>query len=377
MPEYWHLETEIQPGKMRFPELSDSYTTEVAFDSAHKIVGYCTIRVVNLNRLCAAPFYAENPEVAARLLADVSRIIPNFEKYEKLIFWYPSVNKNMERTFSPSETQTLLTTFSVRCDFIGNPCAGYIVVSDALQQITVSQLLLEGWTTLKPSADFYGMGLVNTYFRSGHEKTWQYVQEALSNPQYQNYDVYVTGHSLGGALAGLAAPRIVHDGLRQSHQVKVITFGEPRVGNLDFSRTYDQLIPYSFRVTHAIDIVPHLPACVKDLSYTPPAGSDGSMPCDPVSTNGGYHHGLEIWYPGNMTQGSPYMICTGLPRDEDFSCSNAPKVDLDDTTMGVWDHRNYFGVETLELQKMLSGGKELQNDTHIAMFWWKMIFEHF
>ncbi|ULT92395.1 hypothetical protein L3Y34_009877 [Caenorhabditis briggsae] len=28
MPEYWHLETEIQPGKMRFPELSDSYTTE-------------------------------------------------------------------------------------------------------------------------------------------------------------------------------------------------------------------------------------------------------------------------------------------------------------------------------------------------------------
>ncbi|ULT92394.1 hypothetical protein L3Y34_009876 [Caenorhabditis briggsae] len=138
MPEYWHLEAEIQPGKMRIPELSDSYTTEncknvdpdqltnydlticsrnrkkkmelwfqqnevftkVAFDSAHKIVGYCTIRVVNLNRLCAAPFYAENPEVAARLLADVSRIIPNFEKYEKLIFWYPSVNKNMESMLS-------------------------------------------------------------------------------------------------------------------------------------------------------------------------------------------------------------------------------------------------------------------------------------
>lgn len=85
---------------------------------------------------------------------------------------------------------------------------------------------------------------MNTYFKSGHEKTWDYVNTALSNPLYQGYDVYVTGHSLGGALAALCAPRIVHEGLRQSHQVKIVTFGEPRVGNLDFSRGYDQIIPY-------------------------------------------------------------------------------------------------------------------------------------
>ncbi|UMM38147.1 hypothetical protein L5515_009684 [Caenorhabditis briggsae] len=152
MPEYWHLDAEIQPGKMRIPELSDSYTTEtwenvdsdqldnyditicprnrknylklwfqqnevstkVAFDSAHKIVGYCTIRVVNLNRLCAAPFYAENPEVAARLLADVPRIIPNFEKYEKLFFWYPVANRNVESMLSkffPKEAYRIQTEF--------------------------------------------------------------------------------------------------------------------------------------------------------------------------------------------------------------------------------------------------------------------------
>uniref|UniRef100_A0A8R1HZU3 Lipase_3 domain-containing protein n=1 Tax=Caenorhabditis japonica TaxID=281687 RepID=A0A8R1HZU3_CAEJA len=265
----------------------------------------------------------------------------------------------VQRTFSSNENQMIISQFSVKCDFFGNPCAGYIIVSEVLQQITVvfrgtktnSQLLLEGWTTLKPSADFYGIGLVNTYFKKGHEKTWDYVASALNHTNYLNYDVYVTGHSLGGALAALAAPRIVHEGLRQSQQVKIITFGEPRVGNLDFSHGYDQLVPYSFRVTHAIDVVPHLPACVKDLSYTPPAGSDGSKPCDPTSTNGGYHHAMEIWYPGNMTQGSQYMVCTGLPRDEDFSCSDAPKVDLNDTTLGVWDHRNYFGVEVPDFGK--------------------------
>ncbi|EFP01641.1 hypothetical protein CRE_23537 [Caenorhabditis remanei] len=135
MPSYWHMEAEVKPGKVKIPELSGEYCTKnwkdvdetlldaydlticprdrkklmrtwfeqdqvytrVAFDNTNqKIVGYCTIRVVNLNRLCAAPFYAENEEVATRLLADVIRDIPDFEKFKNLIFWYPAINKNME-----------------------------------------------------------------------------------------------------------------------------------------------------------------------------------------------------------------------------------------------------------------------------------------
>ncbi|EGT53010.1 hypothetical protein CAEBREN_12561 [Caenorhabditis brenneri] len=131
---YSHMEAEIKPGKVKIPELSDCYTTKdwkdvdeheleafdlticprprksrmrswfqqegvytrVAFDSAQKIVGYCAIRTIVFNKLCAAPFYAENEEVAARLLADVMKNISDFEKFEKLFFWYPAINKNME-----------------------------------------------------------------------------------------------------------------------------------------------------------------------------------------------------------------------------------------------------------------------------------------
>ncbi|KAF1754983.1 hypothetical protein GCK72_021549 [Caenorhabditis remanei] len=122
MPSYWHMEADVQPGKnlknvdeslldaydlticprnrkklMRIWFEQDQVYTRVAFDNTNqKIVGYCTIRVVNLNRLCAAPFYAENEEVATRLLADVIRDIPDFEKFKNLIFWYPAINKNME-----------------------------------------------------------------------------------------------------------------------------------------------------------------------------------------------------------------------------------------------------------------------------------------
>ena len=44
----------------------------------------------------------------------------------------------------------------------------------------------------------------------------------------------VTGYSLGGALATIAAADIKIN-IKPSNRVRVITFGQPRVGNEDFS----------------------------------------------------------------------------------------------------------------------------------------------
>ncbi|CAB04996.1 N-acetyltransferase domain-containing protein [Caenorhabditis elegans] len=88
----------------------DEVYTRVAIDSNQKIVGYCTIRVVNLNRIRASPFYAENGEIAAKLLAETVKIIPNFEKFDQLKFYYPSVNKEMESLlpkFLPADGYTV------------------------------------------------------------------------------------------------------------------------------------------------------------------------------------------------------------------------------------------------------------------------------
>lgn len=72
--------------------------------------------------------------------------------------------------------------------------------------------------------------------------------------------VFVTGHSLGGALAILAALELK----RQKFPVaQVYTFGQPRVGNGAFKRLYEwSLGAATFRVVHEEDIVarlPHLP----------------------------------------------------------------------------------------------------------------------
>lgn len=71
-------------------------------------------------------------------------------------------------------------------------------------------------------------------------------------------DLVVLGHSLGGAVASLAAME-----LHEAHGLSpsaVYTFGQPRVGNQAFASFYDERSAWpTFRVTHMHDLVPHLP----------------------------------------------------------------------------------------------------------------------
>ena len=69
--------------------------------------------------------------------------------------------------------------------------------------------------------------------------------------------IYVTGHSLGGALAALVAWALVRDGLPV---VAVYTFASPRVGNAAWRKAYNaELGDKTYRVVAAGDAVPLVP----------------------------------------------------------------------------------------------------------------------
>ncbi|MES1918691.1 hypothetical protein MHBO_000618, partial [Bonamia ostreae] len=69
-------------------------------------------------------------------------------------------------------------------------------------------------------------------------------------------DFYVTGHSLGGALAQIFALDLI---LRKEHESKVYTFGSPKVGNAFFSKLYDEVLPSTFRLVFKKDAISNLP----------------------------------------------------------------------------------------------------------------------
>ncbi|CAI4222914.1 unnamed protein product [Auanema sp. JU1783] len=254
--------------------------------------------------------------------------------------------------------RTILDVNKENCDALDNPCEGYIAVTDSEKLLhavfrgtrTNSQLLLEGIATTVPGEDFFGMGEVNKYFLRGHNLLWPDLETILRDPRYSDYTIVFTGHSLGGALAALAAARTAREGIRSSNRIKLVTFGEPRVGTRTFAMNFDNIVTNSYRVVYRKDIVPHSPGCTKDRS-NPNLTDKDSLPCEPLDLNGPYHHGVEIWYPESMTNNSFYIECLGQPIHEDFGCSNQFKYNIKYFSDYVYDHRHYFGVKVPEYGK--------------------------
>ncbi|KAJ1547539.1 hypothetical protein HK405_005593 [Cladochytrium tenue] len=108
---------------------------------------------------------------------------------------------------------------------------------------------------------------------------------------YPSYSLTLTGHSLGGAMALLAAVDLVNAGIVAASKVHVFTAGQPRVGNQAFS---DYVAGFGFssyiRIVNQKDIVPHLP--YEFLGYRHAPGerwidlADVVVLCDDASNGG-------------------------------------------------------------------------------------------
>lgn len=78
----------------------------------------------------------------------------------------------------------------------------------------------------------------------------------------EGYQVTLTGHSLGAALAQLASIDLAMSGLHS----RVYNFGQPRVGDRNYATLATSTVP-TWRVTHHRDVVPHLPQSLFGLDF--------------------------------------------------------------------------------------------------------------
>jgi triacylglycerol lipase len=83
------------------------------------------------------------------------------------------------------------------------------------------------------------------------------VVEQVRRLRDRNQELWITGHSLGGALSVLAALTLV----TQDQSVNgVYTFGAPRIGDLDFSNNYNSYLQaQTLRLVNHRDMVPRVP----------------------------------------------------------------------------------------------------------------------
>lgn len=94
-----------------------------------------------------------------------------------------------------------------------------------------------------------GAGLVHHGFANALESVWDKIKTSLGNNVPSDCPLFITGHSLGAALATLASSLLHPQGL--------YTFGSPRVGDRDFAAALSGVSV--FRVVNNRDAVTTVP----------------------------------------------------------------------------------------------------------------------
>ncbi len=138
----------------------------------------------------------------------------------------------------------------------------------------------------RSGTDFAAAG-VGARFHRGFLEALEMVWEPLSAKVSQALKVkdrplWVTGHSLGGALALLAAWRLQRNFV-SVHEV--VTFGAPMIGNETASKAFEQEFPGKiFRYVDVEDVVPLLPSVSLVANAYSHCQSEVSLTADQAAT---------------------------------------------------------------------------------------------
>lgn len=122
-------------------------------------------------------------------------------------------------------------------------------------------------------SDWSQSGRVHSGFKAALDDVWEKILPEIKILEARGIKIWLTGHSLGAALATLAADRL------QDVQ-GLYTFGSPRVGDQEFQSRFQLK---AFRVVNGNDIVTSMPAKnpyhhVGELKFIDPKGGNKDRP---------------------------------------------------------------------------------------------------
>ena len=219
----WLMSTMSQLAYFRFE--STKTITEIATDLAklsgqNQIVQYLQDILVSLN--------IENAEGRRHLLSEILK----------------SADFDLVDVFDVGSTQAFLAHRSA-----SNPRDNMLVLAFRGTEKNLQDWKVDLKAELVPARDEKKIGRIHKGFQEAYYGVEPKIEKRLS--EYPNSPLYITGHSLGGALAVVATRYIDAGKLAACY-----TFGGPRVGDLDLARVFKTPI---YRVVNASDAVPRIP----------------------------------------------------------------------------------------------------------------------
>ena len=145
-------------------------------------------------------------------------------------------------------------------------------------------------------------GNIHSGFNRAFNEVYLEISQALGKDEHKNKPLFITGHSLGGALATIAAKKLTHPG----GIAACYTFGSPRIGDVEWIGDIKSPI---YRVVNAADPVTMLPPGTEligvvswALGLIPHFGQRIKNVL--LSKFGGYYHGGDMRYLTNCNPGN-------------------------------------------------------------------------
>ena len=145
---------------------------------------------------------------------------------------------------------------------------GFIIASDKGNIIAFrgTQTQIEWWRNLQATQKKYFDPKTRQQYGKVHQGYFKIVREQINSALIKavkqldpNIPCYITGHSLGGAVATLSAIEIALLVPEIREQIQLYTYAAPRIGDRNFAQAHSQLIPNSYRIANLSDSVPLVP----------------------------------------------------------------------------------------------------------------------
>ncbi|MBW4475002.1 MAG: lipase [Stenomitos rutilans HA7619-LM2] len=108
-------------------------------------------------------------------------------------------------------------------------------------------------------ADGKSHGRIHEGFMSVYQEILNPLPTTVAQQLNRSRPCYICGHSLGAALATLAAIEIALHVPQLRSSLQLYTYAGPRVGDPTFAEFHSQLIPNHYRVVNLADVIPLVP----------------------------------------------------------------------------------------------------------------------